>query len=205
MVVFNELYITDDKGSLVIDCQVKDLEIYDNMYIKSIYLDYYKNSVTVGVPSSKALLVYNNTGDDTTVRSIRECVDTLDLASVSGIGVSDFDKGLFYVIVTCDGTLDPSAAELCCGADNAVDIGVALDWKMLFEKGMQYVAYLNANCHDACKDVSAFGSFVMLWNALKLAIASCDYPQLIWTWEKIVSFYTNNSGISGVSGCGCGR
>ena len=200
MVIFNDLRLSDNKKKLYIDCSVEGLDIYDDIYIKSVYLDYYKNTTTPGVPSAKALLVYENTGDDTTVKNLRKCVNETALDNT--FGTLTFEGGLFYVIVTCDGTLPASVSNFACGTDDTVDIGLVLDWKMVYETGMQYVAAMNAKCANLCDGNEGFMNFVMLWHSLRLALASCDYTQLSILWEKFNRVYSGDS-LGAGAGCGC--
>lgn len=202
MVIFNELRISDDKQSLTIDCAVEGLDIYSDMYIKNIYLEYYKNASTYGVPSTKAIKVYDDE-DSLESKAVRICVDAAELALHSDFGTATFDKGLFYVIVNCDGDLPADVSLLSCGMDNTVDVGVALDWKRIYQVGMQYISSLNAKCFDACGDLTGYKSFVLIWYALRFAISSCDYVQVERTWENFLKIYSNNNTPLFSAGCGC--
>ena len=194
MVRFDDIHIADDYSQLVVECHVQDYEVYENMYIKSVYLEYYKNRGTIGVPSDKAIQIYS--GSDTSVKSIRGVVNAASL-SVEGIGTDTFEKGLFYIYVTCDGTLPPTVAALDCDMDSTLDVGVALDWKYLYGLGMKYVASIADGCNP-CKSEDGFEDFILLWNALKLAADTCDWVTLERIWPKIIKTRTAAPG-----GCGC--
>ena len=197
MVRFDDVHIADDYNSLTIKCHVEDYDVYENMYIKSVYLEYYKNRGTIGVPSSKAIEVYSNSEDDTSVKSVYATIPVATLAS-SDIGTATFNEELFYIYVTCDGTLPASVATMDCEMDATLDIAVVLDWKFLYEKGMRYIAALT-DCNLSCDDPDGFESYILLWNALKFAADVCDWNQLERIWPKLVAMPT---GVS-VSGCGC--
>lgn len=202
MVIFNELVITADKNNLIIDCQVENLNIYKDMYIKSVHLEYYKNSVTPGVPSEKAIQIYDGTVKKD--KAIRKCVSIDDLALYPEFGTGVFNRGLFYVIVICDGDLPPVSSEFACGFDNTVDIGVVLDWHFVYEKGMQFISMMNSRCIDDCLDKTGFSDFLMLWNMIKFSMEGCDYTQLAKSWEKFLRLFSKSKGsISVSSGCGC--
>ena len=201
MVIFNELLITDDRQSLIVGCQLEDLNVYSGMYIKSIYLDYYKNSETFGVPSEKAVEIFNNSDDDPDVNAVRVCVNAPSLPQT--FGVSSFRDGIFYAIVTCEGDLSSSAALLSCGMDDTVDVGIIIDWKTLYEKGMQYVSKMASSCYNSCDDMPGFKLFILQWNALKLALASCDYEKLETLWEEILHLRIKSNVNSVSAGCGC--
>lgn len=202
MVIFNELSISSDKQSLVIDCSVEGLPVYSDMYIKTVYLEYYKNAETIGVPSSKALTVYDKQDGDDPQQDMRFCVSKEQLPS--DMGVSDFDKGLFFVTVICDGDLPASAALMGCGTDDTVDTAIVLDWHRVYERGMQYISKLTDECFNDCEDIPGFRNFILLWNALRLALATCDYGQIGKAWERFLKIYTNNKAtLSTSGGCGC--
>lgn len=196
MIRFDELRITDDKNMIVIECHVEDYDIYDEMYIKSIYLEYYKNRVSAGTPSDKAVEMYYDEDGSAAKRAIRV---TLPIATLpADIGTDTFDRGLFYVYVNCDGNLSPSVATMQCGYDNTLDIGVILDWQFLYFKGMNYVANFAAYCNP-CSDSTDFENYILLWNAIKFAVDTCDWVQLERLWPAIVDSTSDFS----IGGCGC--
>jgi len=202
MVVFNDLRIAEDYSSMLIDCAVDSAEEYENIYIKSIHLEYYKNSVTFGVPSSKAILLYNNSEDDTEVIRKRIRVPEVELYN-SHIGVDRFGAGMFYIIVTCDGSLPASVSLSPCGSDSMVDVGIVIDWKMVYEKGMTFVNWMTANKINVCTDTSSFEDFVLLWHGLTAALASQDYRQVERLWDMFTRVNVLKAGTGTVSGCGC--
>lgn len=210
MVTFNELRICEDGSKLIVDCEVEGIDIYNGIYIKNIYLDYYKNASYASMPSSKAYKIYENKYNDTTVRSKRITLSEAEVAGM-GFGVSTFDGALFYVIVECDGSAKALAEleGLPCGYDQTVDIGAILDWAMFYRKGMGYIASMFDKCGNPCAPTDAFEHFILLWNALKLAIETCDWDTVIDLWDKFLLSPNSNGGSSYsavvTSGCGCGR
>lgn len=199
MVRFDELRIADDYKSLIIEAHVEDYDFYDEMYIKTIYLEYYKNRGTPGVPSDKALLVYENTGDDTSVRSVRAVVNSAAL-TLEGMGVDTFVEGMFYVYVTCDGNLPASVASMGCDYDNTLDLAVVVDWKFLYTLGMGFVARLADSC-NMCEDAADFEQYILFWNAMKFAVDTCDWTQLERFWPALVG----TAGDFPATGCGCNK
>lgn len=204
MVIFNELRICEDGDYLKIDCQIDDAQVYENMYIKEIYLEYYKNASSASMPSSKAYKIYDNSNDDTTVRRRQQTVTKADLGWAE-FGVSTFSDGLFYVIVKCDGVIGPEIANYPCGADSTTKIGVALDWKAVYRRGMGYIYGLLDPCGNPCPSTAEFEHFILLWNALKLAIASCDWDAVSDLWDKFLYNASSRKGSVSVAtgGCGC--
>ena len=204
MIIFNELRIVNERGCLVVDCEVEGVDVYKDMYIKSIYLEYYKNANAASMPSEKAMLVYENAKDDRTVRAKRVSVSEASLGN-SPLGVTTFGGGLFYVVVKCEGDLPASVVNYPCTYDDATKIGAVLDWKTFYERGMQYVASLFGGCNP-CPDYSGFEHFAVLWEALKMAIATCDWNLVSELWDKFLLAPDNASPLAPVaprSGCGC--
>ena len=201
MVIFNEIRLSDDKSSLIVDCSVESLDIYEQMYIDTIYVEYYKNVTTVGVPSDKAKKIYDSHNDTETRQSVRRCLNEYSI-SLNNFGTDTFDGGLFYVIVNCDGNLPASVSTYSCRADNTQDIGVVLDWEMLYQQGMGHVARLAMSSDCNCDGAAELEQFILMWNGLKLAIAACDYDQIANLWDKFLGITSAKGGVSSVS-CGC--
>lgn len=209
MVTFNELRICEEGDRLIVDCEIDDNALYDGMYIQSIYLEHYKNASVASMPGEKAQLIYNNEYSDRRVRSKRIVFDAMDLA-VSSLGVSSFDGELFYVIVMCGGDLNVAAIDgkLPCGADDTTAIGAILDWRLFYSRGMGYIASMFDKCGNPCQPTDAFEHFILLWNALKLAIETCDWETVKDLWGMFrLDRGTKSSAVSitGTGGCGCGR
>ena len=211
MVIFNELRITEDGKCLIVDCEVENVDIYANMYIKSIYLDYYKNTSSVITPSSKAYKLYENKNDDTSVKGKRVSFKSAML-KLTEFGATKLEDGLFFVFVECDGTLPADISNYPCKYDQKKDIGVILDWKAFYKRGMSYVASIYGICGGSnfCTNPDGFEDFIILWNALKLAIYTCDWMLVKDLWDKFLNVPYIASGIVTTStrtsgGCGCGR
>lgn len=180
MITFDDLRISEDKKTLSVLCHISDYEIYDNMYIKEVYLEYYKNRGTIGVPSSKAIKIYENTQSSSSVRSLALSVP--DSVLDSGLlGVSTFDKEMFYVYVICDGTLPASVATMGCGYDETTKVGIVIDWLMVYQMGMGYVARMAKKCGN-CDLADDFEHYILLWNAIKLAVETTDWEQMEILW-----------------------
>ena len=202
MVIFNELRIKDDRSGLVIDCQVEGLSAYSAMYIKSVELYYYKNTDSAGAPvdNAKVLTVYNNTTPDTTVKSIRKCVSLASIATGT-LGVSEFKDGIFFVRITCDGTLGAEVSQYTCGADNPVDIVAVPDWRTMYELGMGLI-YSLGGCSSRCDSHASYEQFILSWFEVRLAMSACDFDALATAWDRFLRIHTC-SGVSAKAGCGC--
>ena len=202
MIVFNELRLSEDKKNLIVSCGIEDLNIYDGLYIDTVYLEYYKNMQSSGSPSEKAILLYDHGETGMDEQALQICFD--ESLITENFGTTKFEGGVFYVIVRCDGPASALAnlGTMACGFDNTVDIGVVVDWQMLYAVGMQHIAKLSTSCDFDCADSTGFSSFSILWNAIKLAISTCDYNVLEKLWDKFIRISVKN-GIRISSGCGC--
>ena len=206
MVRFNELRITEDRKCLIVDCEIEQIGIYSGMYIDSIYLDYYKNVDASGFPSNSAFLMYKNTDGNKKIRGKRISMMESALSSTE-FGIDSFKDGLFYVTVVCDGVPSEKTIELPCDSDMNVNTQAVIDWYGFYERGMGYISSMYGCGADKCNIPAGFKDFVLLWNALKAAIATCNWPLVSKFWDRILrSRGGEGSGsISVGGGCGCGR
>ena len=202
MVIFNELKFNCDKDKLTIDCKIKELEVYENMYIKTVELYYYKNVTVSGDPvnSNKVLPIYENS--DTSIQSIRLCIP--DTVLTTGLlGTHTYENGIFFVRVTCDGTLGAAISQYPCNADNPVDIGIAVDWQTLYDQGMNHIASMQG-CKNVCEPPLGMEQFILTWFSIRLALSACDYEQLGVLWDRFLRTQVCSPGpVSHSNGCGC--
>lgn len=209
MVIFNELRITEDGGCIVIDCEIESLDVYKDMYISDIHLEYYKNANPVSMPSDKAYLLYENVNQDTDVKQKRIVFSKAELP-LTQFGITDFENGLFYAIVRCDGDLPATVANLPCTYDDTVKIGAIPDWKALYRIGMQYVSSLFGICSpkNFCDYPAGFEDFIIIWNSLRLAIDTCNWDLVNTLWDRILNQPSTTVATAVVPssanrGCGC--
>jgi len=198
MVVFNELRISDDKESIVIDCHIQDVSYYTEMYINGIYLEYYKDFSDARALGERAYTVYEK-GDGDAMTYIRRIVQLDDLQYKTGVG--SLEGALFYVVVDCDGELPQDIIQYGAWASTTTDVGVLFDWEMLYHRGIQHIASYYYQ-DKMCGDTSGLQEFILLWNALRLAIQTGDWPLVNTLWDKVHSF----SIMGGTaSPCKCGQ
>ena len=196
MVTFNELRIDESKKHLVIDCAVEDIASYADVYIDTVDLVHYSNIDSNGliIDDDKVYNVYTyETGEDA-IKSDRWSVGTNVLTTL-GVDADDFGLGLFYVIISCrnDGEEEIDSDEK--------DIAVVIDWEAVYSAGMPFVASIAAFGFDRCVGNLPFEEFIILWNALQMAIAVCDYSQIAMLWRKFLRFTSNGTTLPG--GCPC--
>ena len=205
MVQFSELRMNEDKSKLVVDCFIEGLEIYADMYIKAIYVDYYGNREE-SLPSAKCIQIYENEDKegnvDTAVQAVRVSLEASSADVKEKFGISDFQNGLFYVTVMCDGTLPATVSTMSCGYDNTTDYGIIVDWEMLYTLGMRYATSYNFGC-KRCREEENFETFVLIWNSIKMAVQSCDFSVLERLWGKFVRLFGTSASSAVSTGCGC--
>lgn len=207
MVIFNDLRISDDKQSLIVDCFIENLNVYSGMYIKEIAVDYYKNVETSGTASEDAITIYENRTDDTSVKAVRACLTVDEIKKHETFGAAKLAGGLFYVFVTCEAESSAAVAALGtlpCGYDQTSDIGIVPDWELLYRIGLKNINDMAFACFDKCNDSTNFIQFLLLWSSLKLAMNSCEYAIVEDVWDRILKLFSfDENGVSIVNGCGC--
>lgn len=206
MVRFNELRITEDRKCLIVDCEIERVGLYSDMYIESIYVDYYKFAGSFAFPTDKGYLLYEKGEDDIELKAVRTSMNEQDLLNTQ-FGIETFEDGLFFVTVVCGGDPRPQIINLPCGSDSYMDTQAVIDWKGFYERGMGYISALYSGCGDKCSIPAGFEDFVLLWNAFKAAIASCDWPMVVKLWDRILRSRLALDSSCGrvISDCGCGK
>lgn len=180
MIQFSELRISTDGKKLHVDCHVENFAIYNSVYISAIYVDYYKNRLASGSPSEHAICLYDNTDGDA---SVRNCSVALDESQLEGtdFGTKKLRGGLFYVYVLCDANgLSLAAAD--CGWDSMTTMGIAADWKKIYDEGMMYIADV-VKAGRNCGISDSFQDFILRWYAMRLGIETCDYDSVDKLWD----------------------
>ncbi len=195
MVIFDDLRITDSGQKLLIDCHIENVDEYSGMYIDTIYLEYYKNVQSLEELSGKEYTVYAKLPAGDALKTARFAVDFADvIEAVPDFGADSFAGGLFNILVCCEGTADGVEA-------TATDIGIALDWDLLYNYGMNYVSALTAMHGSPCNDTAELEQFILLWFALRIALDAMDYTQTVYVWDKFLHNY-NGMSVASVP-CNC--
>ena len=183
MVQFNELNISVDGKSIIIDVQVKDLNYYEDVYLDTIKIDTHTSFQSAGISSTP---IYKKTisGD---VKRFRVSLDEIDLNKTS------INNNLFFVYVTVKGTPLPDTP---CGMDNITTLGTITDTYSIYKKGMDYFNEVQKDCSIP----KQFIDMILKQKAFETALYTQNYPQAIKYWEK---FFQNKTTIKTYD-CGCG-
>lgn len=184
MVIFNELRITEDGSCLIADCQIANASVFSEMYIDKILLVNYNDAVLDDIQSSKHVVIFDGESVRKRRSRVRLYVEDSALTGTS-LEYTGFKNGLFYVVVLCTGEMQDSVETLASGTDSAVGIGVVPDWKVFYEKGMQYVSYALSGAHTH-KFAKGFEDYILLWNAFKLSISTGDLNSVSKLWAKFL-------------------
>lgn len=180
MVQFNELGITQDTQSLIVDVSIPNESYYEDVYIDSIVIDNQDTYVGTGVSSTP---VYSYTAENNTkhVRLI--------------IGINQMDcatlNGLFFIYVRTNGTYKPDTP---CGCDDITTMATVTNLKPLYDNIMQYIREMGNNC-----DIPrGFIDQILKTKALEVAVRTKHYRQAIDIWKGF-----NSTPIIRKGGCGC--
>lgn len=182
MVNFTELYITPDNSKLVIDLSVSELSYFNDVYLKTIYIDT-KDSYTEGDPSNKAFK-YTVSGDEKTIR--------LELnATALGFPI---ENNLLFIYVETKGLF---AVDTPCGMDENMTVVAVYNQYPIYNHIMSFIKAMNTNCCDIPAELV---NVVLQYKVFELAINLKHYIEAIKFWNKFISNYNN---FSLTSNCNC--
>lgn len=184
MIVFEELRITNDGETLIVDARVRSEVYYDLVYIDKVVIDT-EETYKEGTPSSTPVYSYTVDGNNKTISL------TIDKSQI----IPDFKEHMFFVYVIAKGIPTPSVP---CGMDNQTTLGVVLYMGNIYNNFMGYIKEMgNGNCQIP----SGFIDQILRYKALNLAIDSGHYTQGIQYYNQW--FSGNRQSVTINSNCGC--
>lgn len=193
MIQFDTLRICEDKDTLELTCSVSKESAFNKVFIRKIYLDYYKNT-TGDEPNDKSVVIFSNTDDDHDVKSVE--IRWPANALPESFGVKTYKNGMFFIFVEWGGT--PDYLKVDCTETSAYAKAIVFDWKRVYTEGIGLIKYAS-DLKCKCSDNDSLIDFILRWNALKLAIATCDIDAAKYIWSHLFSDVEQiKSG-----GCGC--
>lgn len=181
MIQFNNLKITSDGKSLIVDAAVKDLEYYTDVYIDSVLIDTQDTFVDSG-PSSKAI-IKTIEGDNKSI-SLELGIEDL---------ISNLNENLFFVYIKTKGT---PAADTPCGMDNSITLGVTFNFYPKYQYGFNFIKELS----NTCIIPKNFINFILQYKAFELAVKTGNYTEAIKYWNK---FFMNIKSDVTTTNCNC--
>lgn len=141
MIVFNNVKITQDNKTLIIDAEINHSELFKDMYITDIYIDnqdtYSQNGPSNNPVYHKKLEpITSGAGVVSYNKSVYLTLDKLDI--VGGI-----ENNLLFVYIVVDGTPAP---ETPCGLDNTIWTKVVMNTYPLYTKLMKEFISASNTC-----------------------------------------------------------
>lgn len=186
MVHFNQLTITPDAKTLIIDVEVLSEDYYDNVYIDNIVIDTQDTYTGTGI-SSKAFSVFQSTEEDNK-KYVKLNV------TPNEIGEKNFNQ-LLFIYVSVKGT---PAADTPCGMDNITTMATVSNMYPFYQQAMNYIKELG----DDCNISQSFIDYILKFKGLELAVKTGNYPTAVKLYKKLFI----NKGITTIKGgCGCGN
>lgn len=194
MVQFNELSISPDGQSVVIDVSIPSESYYDKVYLDSVLIDNQDTYIGTGVsstpiytyevPTEQQLKFKKGTSEYKT-KHLRLVVKASDLSSKSL-------DGILFVYVRTKGTY---GFDTPCGCDEITSMACVTNLKPFYDATMGYVRQLGSSCETP----KGFIDQILKTKALETSIRTKNYVQAIDLWRN---FRGSSSGVS-AAGCGC--
>lgn len=190
MVKFNELKVVDN--CLVIDISVIDDPRLVNVYLRALYIE--NQNTFIGDNPSQESLYIEIIPREKSARIVIPIDDIIMQAQVRELSPLPTYNDLFFIYVYTQG--DPTE-EIPCNIDRNPVIGVTINMKPFYEKGMNYITDLA----NTCNINNNFINYILQWKAFELALKTCNYEEMIYLYNK---FFNGNTPITN-GGCGCGH
>lgn len=182
MVKFNELKITPDGNSLIIDVSIKDLHYYKDIYLDSIIIDNQDTYVDTG-PSSQAIYTKTIEGNEKSFR--------LELNNSNILSLKD---NLFFIYIKVKGI--PSF-DTPCGLDNMIT-----RTSVLYPFPL-YCNMLNTLTHEYSKDCSIPRKFIdnfLRYKGLQFSLVTRNNLEAIKYYNSFIKSFNN---LTQSNTCGC--
>lgn len=195
MITFNELRITPDSKSLIIDVSVKDYEYYKNITIDSIIIDTQETYLVSG-PSSTPILTYSiDSTQDNSLYTVHKSLDNKNIRlQLTNKDLQDkLSTSLLFVYVVVRGIHSPATP---CGMDNTITLGTVVDLFPIYCKTISYLKELNSSCSIPKNLID----MILRLKALELSLKTGNYIQAIEYWNK---YFINISTNINSTSCGC--
>lgn len=179
MVKFNELRITPNGQTMVIDASVLNLDYYTNVYIDEILIDNQDTYINSG-PSEKAISVYKASDN---IKDVRVELDKSNFTY-------HLTDNLFFVYIKTKGS---PTANTPCGLDNVYTLGTVMYLCSLYTHMMSYIKELNNSSN--CSIPKDFINEFLRFKALEFSISSGHYTEAINFYNKFIKNLNSNTTI----------
>lgn len=168
MVQFNELRISKDGKSLIVDASIRNLPYYKDVYIDKIVIDTQDTFIASGY-STNAIFIKNIEGDKKNVR--------LELSN--GNILTDFTDNLYFIYVVTKGN---PTSDTPCTMDERTTLGVTLWECPIFNTIMNSIKELDTKC-DIPKN---FIDIMLRFKAFEVSVNTENYNQAIIYYNKFI-------------------
>lgn len=202
MVRFDDLSISDDGKYLYISAFVKSAEYFEDVYIDSITImtgDKVSEN-TPEIPTKDYIYKETIDGEEKSVNWVLTASDFIKVwetdANAMAFKQTDMRNTMFFIYIKCKGT---PTANTPCNMDKEYTVGVTFDARAIYQKVMDYTKDLLKCCEVPTK----FIDFILLWNALKAAVATSHYIPAVNFYNMLSDNMGTSSCLANVNTCGC--
>ena len=188
MVNFRDLRISPDGKELLIDAVVAPYTYFENMYISQVVIDT-EETFNINGPSTKPFYKQDITSQEKEL-ALDLTADALDIDSFTG--------HIYYVYVYVDGTPN---GQTPCGWDNEFTLGVVLDWKPIYQQGINVMKRTVDNCCSMNKELI---DYILRFESFELALRTGQYPlanEKFNQWYKDARVISMSSRITSTCNC----
>lgn len=194
MVQFNELLITPDAKTLIIDVSIPSESYYDKVYLDSVLIDNQDTYVGTGVSSTpiysytvptEQQLKYKKGTTEYKTKHLRLVVKSTDLPAGSL-------NGILFVYVRTKGTY---GFDTPCGCDEITSLACVINLKPFYDLAMANINQLAADCAIP----QGFINQILQLKALEVSVRTRNYPKAIKLWKE----YNGSVAQVSTGGCGC--
>ena len=188
MVIFKELKITPDGNNFLISASIAPYDYFKDMYISAVYIDTEDTFSPTGKPSEKAVEVYNNNEDDSTIKNINLNLDK------DSINIDTLSNHIFYIYVQIAG--NPSV-DTPCSMDKEYTIGVALNWFPIYQNSLKVLGTIKDNC---CSIPKSAINFILRLKSFELLLRTSQYLKANKIYRK---WFSDLKISSDIKSCNC--
>ena len=190
MIHFNELRVTPDRKSLIIDVVVRNEKYFDNVYLDKIVIDNQDTYVDSSPIYEHQIPMFKKDGRTTNrLKHIRLELTHIDLRRP----LSD----MFFVYVQTKGN---PAFDTPCSLDHKTTLGTVVDMYPFYQMSINMLKELT----KCCEVPQDFIDYMLRIKALELSIKTGNYIEAIKFYNMFFRGRHHHINIKG-GGCCCGK
>lgn len=201
-VIFDQLRISDDGKKMYINLHVNKADYFDKLYLDSLTImtSDKVSEIDCRVPTED--YIYKVTFGDYTKEAdlVLEASDFLKRwetePSAMKFTTAEMPTTLFFVYVKVKGTPGECTP---CSLDREVTVGVTFDENILYQRVMDYIRQLAADCTIPV----GFTDFILRWNAFNSAICTEHFLPAIEFFNTLFDGSAPGNTFRTTKPCGC--